>query len=471
VTNIPDVACTFWYYRFNKWVSGNAYLTGAIVNEFTLTGNFYICIQSIAPSTTVPSADPTHFALITNPLYVVAWDSGVQYTVGSQVAYQQFSYYCILKPPVGGLPTNATYWIQSTNYLNMIRLQPSWMAPELIGTQYGYNRTFTDYTDLVTELNKACAADPIGNPNFSSTTNNVRFTANDIVFTYNSTYNKIVMTGTNSLCLYLPVGYLDDQVFSDDILFAAGQLLQLTTNNIAANTINTFLTGGYIGSGQPYAKGQSLNLRLGWTWAGNYLGEVNFKNLIRPVPPYTIFTTQAVTSFSCSGSQITFTYPTNYKPLAAATCVASGFTSAGVNGTYTITSISQTQIVCNSSLPPSTISSAGILTFSYTQAALTTLQNIAPSYACLVNTASVSIYMDVVGGSSQDSSGAAGILASVPLNAGNNTVGFFDKVLSHSLTKIPAQLQEVRFYMKDEHGNDFYLPNSAVVTLELGVEY
>jgi len=102
---------------------------------------------------------------------------------------------------------------------------------------------------------------------------------------------------------------------------------------------------------------------------------------------------------------------------------------------------------------------------------LTTLSNTALSYANLVNTATIIILLDLVGGSSQDSTGAGGVLGSVPLSTQNNGVGFFDKVLSHKLTKIPSQLQEMRFTLRDEQGNPFMLPNSAVVNLEIGVEY
>jgi len=101
----------------------------------------------------------------------------------------------------------------------------------------------------------------------------------------------------------------------------------------------------------------------------------------------------------------------------------------------------------------------------------TTFSNIAPSYANLVNTGCVYVYLDLVGGSSQDSAGNGGLFATIPLNTPNNGVGFFDKVLSHKLTKIPSQIQELRFTLLDEQGNAFLLPNSAVVNMEVGVDY
>ena len=55
--------------------------------------------------------------------------------------------------PNASVPTSSTQL--STNYLYFIRLNPSWSQPEILGTNYGYNRSFTDYNDLVSELNIA----------------------------------------------------------------------------------------------------------------------------------------------------------------------------------------------------------------------------------------------------------------------------------------------------------------------------
>lgn len=276
--------------------------------------------------------------------------------------------------PSGSTPP--TYVSQlNPSYLYCIRLQPSWVPPELVGTQYAYNRTFTDYNDLITELNKATAADPASA--------SIQFIANDITFSYNATYNKIVMTGNNTTAKYCIAGQQDKNVAA-----AVNQL-----------RINTSLPGGvfgYAGQGQPYnTSGYSLAQRLGWSWNGaSATDRIDFANQFRP----------------------TLTYI--------------GFESP-----------------------------------------LSTRVNIANNYANLVNTACVYVYVDWVGGSSQDSQGNGGLLGAIPLNAGNNSVGFFDKVISNPLSKVPPQLQEIRVLLKDENGNPFNLPLTAQVNLELGFSY
>ena len=102
---------------------------------------------------------------------------------------------------------------------------------------------------------------------------------------------------------------------------------------------------------------------------------------------------------------------------------------------------------------------------------VSTRSAIAQSYACLVNSACVYVYVDFVQGSSQDSQGNGGLLGVVPLNASNNSVGYYDKVMSNDLLKIPSQLQEITVFFKDERLNNFLLPRSAIANLELGFTY
>ena len=95
----------------------------------------------------------------------------------------------------------------------------------------------------------------------------------------------------------------------------------------------------------------------------------------------------------------------------------------------------------------------------------------ADTYANLVYSACMYLYVDWIGGSSEDSQGNGGLLGVIPLNTANNAVGFFNNVLANPLTKIPSQIHEVEIRMVDEVGNPFYLPNSAIVNLELGFSY
>tara|TARA_R110000868_G_scaffold83028_1_gene234571 strand:- start:2818 stop:4734 length:1917 start_codon:yes stop_codon:yes gene_type:complete len=520
VTNIPDTETTFWYYRFPKYINdGRYYNAGDLVIDPT-DGNFYICV--ITSQFTPPNSNPSFWKLVgavapnnsttgaitaiapvnsftftsittsapyfvfyfttTNPTGLLPGSSftvsgatsagfngtfsvtntqgtgpgtwaiiatnalqippgvssggsivagGTIYTATSTAglyvglpvgvsgattaAYNgTFNTVTAVTPTsftindgLSGASSTATWFAASITkpYLYMIRLQPSWVPPELVGTQYAYNRTFIDYADLSTELIKAATNDPLGSP-FTTAGGEYKYLANDVSLNYNATYNKIEATWIDDEIYYLPAGTEDPN------LFDAADALYYDT--IGVSNVNL---GGWSGDGQPYkaikngstsTQGNSnitrtLNMRLGWTWNGNTTSIPNYKNQFRPIPTYT------------------WTNPFN--------------------------NVLETTPAAN-------------------------IDNfIAPSYACLVNTATVSIFLDPVGGSSQDSTGAAGVLATVPLNTQNNGVGFFDKVLSHKLTKIPSQLQELRFTFQDEQGNPFMLPNSAVVSMVLGVEY
>ena len=93
------------------------------------------------------------------------------------------------------------------------------------------------------------------------------------------------------------------------------------------------------------------------------------------------------------------------------------------------------------------------------------------TYANLVNTAGIYLYVDFVQGSGEDSAGNGNLLSVIPINTANNSVGFYDKVTENTLKKIPSQIQSITVSMRDEIGNPFNLPNSAIVNFELGFSY
>jgi hypothetical protein len=266
--------------------------------------------------------------------------------------------------------------------LYFVRLNPSWIPPELIGTQYAYNRTFQSYADLVTELNIATQNE------WLSTINEPSWIQGDITFTYDTRFNKIAFTGNSSFHTYIVAGKNDPNI----------QILNTHLNNYMG--LYTPVSG-WFGRPNPINT-TNLNYRLGWTWSGGNLNTTtsylnDFYNMIRPTPP-------------------SLTYPG----------------PAPLNITRT---------------------------------------NYAQTYACLVNTQNITVYIDWIGGSSQDSAGNSGILGTIPLNTLNNGVGFYTNITSDFLEKIPPQIYEIQVTFKDDEGNDFFLPNTAVVNLELGFSY
>jgi hypothetical protein len=95
----------------------------------------------------------------------------------------------------------------------------------------------------------------------------------------------------------------------------------------------------------------------------------------------------------------------------------------------------------------------------------------ANSYGNLVNTSCVKVYCNITMGSTQDSNGNAGLLTVVPINAANGAVGYYQNNFNNPLTKVPEIITDIQILLVSENGEPFYLPNSAVVTLELYVLY
>ena len=153
----------------------------------------------------------------------------------------------------------------SAQYLQCVRLQPSFIPRDIIPINIPQNRVFDNYPDLLTSLLEATSND----------TNNPFFIENDITFNYDPLSKKFSFNGNNAidqfgdiLFFYIVAGYQDPNVA------AAAQILNL-------NTQNPFGLQGF--PGQPYHKNQTLNRRLGFTYSG--LTPPDF-SLYRPVPNY-----------------------------------------------------------------------------------------------------------------------------------------------------------------------------------------
>jgi hypothetical protein len=288
-----------------------------------------------------------------------------------------FWYYRSTNPSVPNTKANLAFIrLLPNKWLSFLYPKPAVGYPLIAGNQYGYNRSFTDYQDLVDELNRACANDPSNGSSPGTTPN---FYANDITFGYDQRSNRIYFTGNTAGYYYTPVSYEDPNLTNQTNGSTGFQILQ----QFSLLTANPAIGAGSLTDpdGQNYNPFRPLSLRLGWTW--------------------------------------------NNQPTQ--------------NTQYLITAQGQ--------------------------------QNYASTYADLVYSSDVYIYVDFIGASSLDSAGNSGLLAVVPLNTANNAVGFYNNVLSNPLTKIPTQIQEVRIVLKDDAGNQLILPNSAVVNLEIGFAY
>tara|TARA_R110000868_G_scaffold72355_2_gene211031 strand:- start:2707 stop:4374 length:1668 start_codon:yes stop_codon:yes gene_type:complete len=92
-------------------------------------------------------------------------------------------------------------------------------------------------------------------------------------------------------------------------------------------------------------------------------------------------------------------------------------------------------------------------------------------FADLVYTQTIRLYCDLTQGSTQDSAGNAGLLSIIPMASAALGVTFYQNNFNNPLTKIPEQIQDITIIMKTDSDDNFYLPSSASVSLELAIEY
>lgn len=141
--------------------------------------------------------------------------------------------------------------VPNANNLYLVRLLPSYYKQEFIqdATNYGINRTFKKYSDLATELAKACSRD-IGFENLELIRDyedelllanvNIPFLKDAISLTYNSTLNKFQFTGIPTTPVFVIWGSGTTYAINDIIAYA-GKAYKSKQN---ANLDNTPSTSG-----------------------------------------------------------------------------------------------------------------------------------------------------------------------------------------------------------------------------------
>lgn len=282
---------------------GNVIVTGASINY--TTGIFIVGGISYLYNTVAAEATP--FLSPSNPIPMISgniigfylefaqnninFDSGllvIDGDVNSPYTYDIADAITVPLAPVpatyGVAPGTIAYWVEydapelatlRSNYLRYIRLVPSNAQPELMNAfTGGFNRTFQDYADLESELNNSTTDDPLNGEPSNEVPGTFKFIADQISFTYNDRFNKMIFTGLDSNFRYLPCA-------TDDPLWPiAATQLQARDR---ANTRWDF--SGIIEIVQPFQLYRTLNLRLGFNYAIYPQGD-NFINMIRPIPPY-----------------------------------------------------------------------------------------------------------------------------------------------------------------------------------------
>ena len=239
ITNIPDDECVFWYYRLYTTLTAEFFDLTDTPYDLNYLG--YTLQQN---------------GTVTNAVDDIVWTYDLESALAGNVT-NVYDY--PLHVLVGTMLPTVTVDPKNVNSLFYVRLLPSYMSPTYYGTQYGYNRTFTSYQDLVNELNKAAAQDR----GLTTGINPPYYVANDVVFGYDATYNKITFKGLNAATVPQPGNYNYIPVAYDDPVLQTPSML----SNFASYTIPTFGIPFTMLS-QPVKAFRPLQLRMGWTYNG-----------------------------------------------------------------------------------------------------------------------------------------------------------------------------------------------------------
>ena len=351
-----------------------------------------------------------------------------------------------------------TYYTQLPSLTNLycIRLLPSYYKQELIDTPslYGYNQTFNNYDELLTQLNLSAKNDLAVN-NGAST---FPFIANDIEFTLLN--NRFQMTGNNVNTTTFWVQWNVNNLYVlNDIVQYSDRLLYIAKSTVPkgiapGNTtywqsytqttnFNTYLSAGYLDPnvialgktintlseqydfellvdipGQPYyqqVQNRTLNLILGFTWNGLYFNinqlitptiypqgssAPNLLNRLRPIPIYALVTGL--------GSP--------YPQVSTGTYTADGF--------------------CN-----------------------------------LVFSSICSIYTTIIGSATLDTQRNTNLLSIIPMNCPNLGVSFYNNVINNELTKVISDIYSIYIELRAEDSTPYLISNNGIITIDLKLTY
>jgi hypothetical protein len=410
--------------------------------------------------------------------------------------------------------------IPSSKYLKMVRLLPSYYKPELFDTDrgqnvspppaspYGWNRTFTDYPDLASELAKSCAADPAYDFATQQATTFRLFIPDDISITYNSTLNKFCLTGNNSYsggikyASYLSAGFNDNNLWelpTGNITAAvvSGNFIIYTTTTSTSTLYPGLLVSikGFSTEDDGYNGVYYISSFTSTTFTvadafppGSPVSTTNFKQTSWITLPNGAAYLAAITSgsFGLQSYDHTLIFGVGGQPfqLYRSLNLRLGFTWNGlvtqIAGYFPLDITTLTAQSIGTSILATFLNRLRPVPFYYTFSALdtglsdspyTSLIYTADSYANLVNTNTVSLYADFTGGSTYDSIANTQLLACVPMNASNLGVTFYNTTLYCPLTKISDQIYEIEIRMLTDTGAPYVIPNSAIVSLELALTY
>ena len=356
-TSLPDSELVFSYYRIPSvatqlaasgnggiWDSTTTYGYLALVST---AGNYYISLQANN--------------LNRNPAGFAAYWQNIGATISTTTPFW---------PLLGA---------SSVESFNLIPMRGGENTTD--STQsYGFNKIFSDYNDLVTELNKATIYQGS--------------TPNDVTFAVDPVTSRIIFQGGTEGCYYMPLGFNDPNL---------PQNLTTPFNpvNFTANPSGNVSQTG------------SLQQRLGFTWDGVF-------------PPTVPFTASIL-----SGTTI---------------------------WDWTLGTRAYNQLMYLTDIEGN---ADGWLIFQ--------------AYPNLVYSPTVSVYTNIVFGSTVESSEANtntnGLLQVIPVNTNQLGISFFQSTFNRPLRKVAEIIDNIQIVLLTDRGQPYWIPNGTNVSIELGFSY
>jgi hypothetical protein len=414
------------------WDNATAYTTNAIVSH---EGNLYIAIGDSTGFN--PNSYPTFWARLTavssNPP-LDAWNVATFYGLNDIVEYNGFMYVSVDNANTGNNPFNNPTWWALRNYDTWNANRTYQPHAVVIYNDYFY-QTSTETTNSIPSY-KSAVWEIIGSTilEWSSA---IVYNVGDYSIYGGRYFQSLVNNNLNLIPTSQPeswelVGVVDSWAIQGDTssplrtgLYGLTARYDMTEFIQNSGILFNFPFG--VG-GQPYNPNprRLLNSILGFSWGGafNPAEFVNISpsdiavltsskqpllyNRLRPIPDYRTSITPAV-GFGAELGQDQ---------------------SATISLTYT-----------------------------------------ADTYANLVYSSIISIYADIVKASSVDTQGTTRLLALTSMNCGNLGIAFWSNYLENPLLKVQGDIYSVFIELRDEFGEPFMLPNSAVATLTFKLNY
>jgi hypothetical protein len=414
----------------DEYDSGSAYSIGDVI---TYANGLYMAIENTAGGNTPPDY-PSIYASLTpvssNPP-LDAWSSGTTYDLDDLVEYNGFMYYSVDNANTGNNPFNNPSWWALRNYDTWNPRTTYQDKAVVLYNGYFYQTEINNNTNNI-PTSFANGTWTLLGSNILTWGSAAEYNTGDRVFYGGRVWEAIafnindVPTGNVEFWKLITLG----GVWALDTAFLRTGLYGLTAEydmtDFALDNNEVYLNFPYGVGGQPYnpAPKRLLNSILGFTWNG-------------------IFNPSQLTDIGTyDEAQLT----TQQQPLL-------------YNRLRPVPTYSTAQIVEEGLLGDD----AGT--------ASTSLVYTADSYANLVYSSIISIYADIVKASSVDTQGATKLLALTSMNCGNLGIAFWSNYLENPLLKVQGDIYSVFIEFRDEFGEPFVLPNSAVATLTFKLNY